>query len=195
MSKKAEKILDSAVAYLILYGVKKATMDDIAGFANVSKVTIYKYFIDKETLYLETAKHIFSLYVDRIEHIAESRDALVEKMLGFIDTITDFSVSGHFTLCENLCAINLKTQDERNRYMQSYQQCLTSLIDQGLSEHLFQDGLNEDLIFHYINMGIVYFQQNQEYRQFILSDALFRQQFMQFHISRLFSNPESMTAL
>jgi AcrR family transcriptional regulator len=52
MNIKAEKILNTTIKLFIHEGVKKTTMDEIAEKANVSKVTIYKYFIDKDTLYL-----------------------------------------------------------------------------------------------------------------------------------------------
>ena len=49
--KKIESILQNAEKLFIKYGFNKVTMDSIAYEANVSKVTLYKYFPDKHHLY------------------------------------------------------------------------------------------------------------------------------------------------
>ena len=59
MNKKADKILDTTIRLFIRDGIRKITMDDIAENSHVSKVTIYKYFVDKDSLYFEVSKHIF----------------------------------------------------------------------------------------------------------------------------------------
>lgn len=47
---KKEQIIKTARQLFTLYGYKKVSMDEIAKQANVSKVTIYSYFKDKEEL-------------------------------------------------------------------------------------------------------------------------------------------------
>lgn len=192
MQKKAEKILNSTIVYLVRHGVAKATMDDMARHANVSKVTIYKYFTDKDMLYLKMAEYLFSKYIDRMTVVLESGDGLVKKLYTFMDIIGEFSLSGQYKLCEELCACNVDTQAEYNRYLRSYHMCLSSLIDQGFSQGVLKEGLNQGTVFHYINMGIVYFQENAEYRHQLTSDAQFRQHFMLFHISHIFIDSEKI---
>lgn len=111
-----------------------------------------------------------------------------------MDDIAGFSFSGHFKLCEELRAYNFEIEAEYARYMRSYELALSKLINHGLSEGLFKDGLDTNMIYHYINMGIVYYQQNPKYRDIMNSDVIFRQQFMSFHIGHIFKDAEALAA-
>ena len=106
MTKKADTILDTTTKLFLRDGARKISMDDIAENSNVSKVTIYKYFADKDTLYREIGKHIFSLYVRQLERIVSSDAALRDKLYDFLDMICDFTNSGRLALCGELAKYN-----------------------------------------------------------------------------------------
>lgn len=186
MNKKAEKIINTTIKLFIRDGVKKITMDEIAENSNVSKVTIYKYFVDKDTLYFEVGKHIFLHYIVKLENIITSGNVLIKKLYDFIAVISDFTNSGEFDLCKELTKYNNDIEAEYEQYLQIYKSSLLTLIDKGIENGLIKNNLDRKLIFHYIDMGVVYYQQSTEYRDKMLGDSSFQQQYMQFFINNIF---------
>jgi len=170
-------------------------MDEIAEKANVSKVTIYKYFIDKDTLYLEVGKHIFFHYTGRLNHIILSDDVLIKKLYDYLDVISEFTNSGLLDLGIELTHYNQDVEHEYNIYLQEYRNSMFTLIVKGINDGLFKSGLHKDMIFHYIDMGIVYYQQCSEYRNKMLIDRNFKQQFLLFYISNIFIDSENILSI
>lgn len=192
MTKKADTILDTTIRLFLREGIKKITMDDIAEGSNVSKVTIYKYFTDKDTLYRETGQCIFSHYMSRLVCVASSDAALVGRLYDFLDVICDFTNSGRLELCQELAKYNLATEAEYERYLQTYKRTLMTLIEEGMQEGLIEKGLNRDMAFHYIDMGVSYYQQNSEYRNRMLDDGRFQREFMRFFMSNIFTDGKAL---
>ncbi len=71
---RAQSILDAAIKVFLAKGYAKATMDDIALEAEITKPTIYQYFETKEHLYL-------SLMVPYIEELGRQVEGIEEKVL------------------------------------------------------------------------------------------------------------------
>lgn len=188
MNKKADKILNTTINLFIRDGIKKITMDDIAENSKSSKVTVYKYFVDKDTLYFDVGKHIFSDYIERLKSAVSSSEALVKKLYEFLDVISDFTNSKKFELCGELAAYNNAVETQYEQYLQTYKHSILALIDEGIESGLLKSNLDRDMIFHYIDMGVVYYQQSSEYRNKMLGDRGFQKQFMLFYISNIFAD-------
>jgi AcrR family transcriptional regulator len=188
MNKKADKILTTTIKLFIRDGIKKITMDDIAENSKVSKVTIYKYFVDKDSLYFEVGKHIFLDYTEQLNRAIASDEALIKKLYDFLDVISNFTNSGEFELCRELTKYNNAIETEYGLYLQTYRRALLTLIDAGIENGLIKSSLDRDMIFHYIDMGVIYFQQNSEYRNRMMSDSGFQKQFMLFYVSNIFAD-------
>lgn len=186
MNRKAEKIINTTIKLFLRNGIKKITMDEIAENSNVSKVTIYKYFIDKDTLYYEISKHIFSQYIVKLENIITSDEFLINKLYNFLAVLSDFTNNGEFDLCKELTKYNNDIEALHEQYMQIYKSSLLMLIDRGIENGLIKDNLSRNLIYYYIDMGIVYYQQSTEYRNKMLGDSSFQQQYMLFFINNIF---------
>ena len=192
MNKKEEKIINTTIKLFICDGIKKMTMDEIAQNSNVSKVTIYKYFVDKDTLYLKIGKHIFSQYIVKLKNIIASDETLIKKLYDFIDVLSEFTNSSEFDLCRKLAKYNNNIQEEYKQYLEIYKHSLVMLIDEGIKSSLIKNNLDRKMIFHYIDMGVVYYQQNSEYRDKMLRDSSFQKQFMLFFINNIFVDGEKI---
>jgi AcrR family transcriptional regulator len=188
MNKKAEKILNKTTNLFIRDGIKKITMDDIAENSKVSKVTVYKYFVDKDTLYFEISKYIFSNYIEQLKSTVTSGEALINKLYDFLDIISNFTNSGKFKLCEELAAYNDAIETEYELYLQTYRHSILTLIGEGIENGLIKSNLDRDMIFHYIDMGVVYYQKSVEYRNKMHDDNGFQKQFMLFYIGNIFAD-------
>lgn len=195
MNKKAEKILNTTAKLFIQSGIKKTTMDDIAEQAKVSKVTVYKYFSDKDTLYFEVGKYILHLQISRLKEIIKTEKVLIKKFYEFIAVLSDFIDTDHFWLCSELTNFNDVLSDEYAKYMSCYKEILLYLIDEGINTGLIKKNLDRLLVFYYIDMGIVYYQNNTEYRNIIQSDSAFQKDFMAFHISNIFMDVETVSGV
>lgn len=186
MNSKAKKILNSAMNLLARDGIKKTTMDEIAAYSSASKVTIYKYFKDKDTFFLEIGRHCFLLYTNKLEALSLSDAPLQLKFYEFLDILSEFSKSGLFKLCLDLVRSNPELDNVFSLYQRTYRRVLENLIDEGLKQGLLKDTLRKEAIFHYINMGVSYFQYDAQYRELILNDADFKNKFMSFYIDNIF---------
>lgn len=71
---REQSILDAATRVFLAKGYTKATMDDIALEAEITKPTIYQYFETKEHLYL-------SLMVPYIEELGRQVEGIEQKLL------------------------------------------------------------------------------------------------------------------
>ncbi len=103
---KRRKILNSAICLFKNHTIKKVTMDDIAMQANVSKVTIYKYFGDKESFYESIGETIFDRFYNRIENYHHEKEPLTQRMINCTYILIDFITSGNLSLCLELSKLN-----------------------------------------------------------------------------------------
>lgn len=84
--KKREKILNSAKQMFGRYGIRKTSLNEIAGMARVAKATIYNYFGSKEQVYVEVLNEEVNDLMTKIsEAIAQIKSPL-EKLRVFYRT-------------------------------------------------------------------------------------------------------------
>jgi AcrR family transcriptional regulator len=89
---QAEKILDAAARLFANQRFHKARMEDIAALADVGKGTIYRYFKDKEELYIalleRAATGIYarlSAETNESDSIRDRLEAVVRAIVGYFD--------------------------------------------------------------------------------------------------------------
>lgn len=187
-----DRILDTTINLFLRGGIRKLSMDEIADNAGVSKVTIYKYFTDKDTLYTETGRRILSGIALKMERITASGDELVKKLFDFLECVSDFAGSGRFGLCQELARNHSGMEEEFRLYRKGYRRALLALIDDGFASGLIKSGVERDMAFHYIDMGVAYFQTCDEYRGRMLHDEDFRRKYMQFYVGSLFADAQGV---
>ncbi|MFC1951699.1 TetR/AcrR family transcriptional regulator [Chloroflexota bacterium] len=77
---KMERIRGAAFDLFGTYGLKKTSISEIAEKAGVSKVTIYKYFIDKDGLVRDIVKSLFSAVMDTYRSIIKEDLTFPDKL-------------------------------------------------------------------------------------------------------------------
>lgn len=189
---KKTHIKQKTIAYLMKMGWRNASMDDIASYAQVSKVTIYKHFIDKDSFFYEIIKSIYLEETNALDLILSSDEELAMKLYRFFDCIAHFTLSGNYDLCEDMATFSSEIHDLKKLYQMSYEKILSSFIDTGLQNNLFKEDLEFDIVFHYIQMGIHYFQHNLAYREKMTQDQSFQNQFMSFLFGNLFRESQKI---
>ena len=88
--KRGQQILDAAAQLFATHRYHEVRMDDIAEHAGVAKGTVYRYFHDKEDLYLALTRHGLIQLLDESRAIIEGAAEPDEKLRGFITHIVRF---------------------------------------------------------------------------------------------------------
>ena len=117
-----------------------------------------------------------------------SEKLLIKKLYAFMDVISDFTNSGKRGLCRDLAGYNNDIEAEYGLYIKTYRHAISTLIDEGIKDGTIRSSISRDMIFHYIDMGVVYYQQSAEYRNRMLSDSGFQKEYMLFYISNIFAD-------
>lgn len=183
---KRRKILDNSIKLFVDNDIKKVTMDDIAKLSNVSKMTVYKYFSDKESLYNYVGVAVIESCYNALIGLLDSDINVIQKMIGVTSVLVDFITQEHLSLCIELGALNNDVNIEIEQFNTNIKEIIISLIKEGKKNKLIYEDISDECIYHYIDMGLNYFQHNLEYREKIMSDSSFRRDYMTFIWSNIF---------
>lgn len=186
MNSKYSKILNTTIKLFINNGIKKTTMDEIAESANVSKVTIYKYFGDKDSLYHIVGKSILDEYSDRMKEQLNQDNDISIKLANIMDSLSELIITNKLTLCKELSKLNNKLDINYTKFNTSYKDVVMQLISDGKNQGIIKQNIADEYIFHYIDMGLTYFETNTKYRDKITNDENFKSEFMEFLLSNIF---------
>ncbi|MDD4149205.1 MAG: TetR/AcrR family transcriptional regulator [Bacteroidales bacterium] len=108
-----ENIINGASIAFSKLGYKKTTLDDIAGFTNVSKTGLYYYFKNKEEVFNEVikkeAKHMQERLIDVISQETKPIDKIfvyVKERMDFLAQVSNYYSALRYDLMEHLDTIN-----------------------------------------------------------------------------------------
>jgi TetR/AcrR family transcriptional repressor of mexJK operon len=87
---QAEKMLDAAARLFGTYRFHEVRMEDIAAEAAVGKGTLYRYFADKEELYLALLTRSSEQMLRRLEEVLEPLDAARPRLEALVEAIITF---------------------------------------------------------------------------------------------------------
>lgn len=135
--KKFDSILKNAEKEFIQYGYNRVTMDSISKKANVSKVTLYKYFSDKQVLYEHILRKNYLKEFNVIESIINSDMLFKDKIENIIKTRLDKYYDVNQLIVENDYFASL----DMDNFIKE-----RTLIMNSLNKILYTEGKNEGLI-------------------------------------------------
>jgi AcrR family transcriptional regulator len=111
--RKRRAILDAARTVFLEHGYVGASMDEVAALAKVSKVTVYKHFLDKEHLFI-------AVVTGAIDEAEASSRPLVDRLTESVDVDTDLRTFArrHITLVTQPHLIQMRRMiiAEANRF-------------------------------------------------------------------------------
>lgn len=87
---QAEKMLDAAARLFGTQRFHEVRMEDVAARAGVGKGTIYRYFEDKDELYLAMLQRAGKHLAERISEGQARAESLVEKLEAFVAVVIEF---------------------------------------------------------------------------------------------------------
>jgi AcrR family transcriptional regulator len=151
--KKEAHIKKTALALFNKYGVSKVSIDEIADHANVSKVTIYKYFQSKQGLYHEIVKMIYEENIEAIQQLMEKDLPFIKKLKHIIAVKEN---SQHYLKGDFLRELIKTDHDIENLLVKEYQSKTKELIfdflDQGKSAGYIDLNISNEVIYLYMEI-------------------------------------------
>ena len=139
---KVESILDTARNLFAKYGIRKTSLQDVAGMARVAKATIYNYFGSKDQVYLEVLNREANTILEKISAAVGLAASPVDKLKAFFD-------AKFHLMKEAVNILNLgregtdklppKTGEIRNRLFSREVSILHSILEKGVKEGIFHN--------------------------------------------------------
>lgn len=85
ISEKSTQILDAALALFLEFGLRKTSIDDVAKRAGIGRITVYRYFADKNALFQAVVLRECQVAMQQIRRSLEKIDSPAERIIeGFV---------------------------------------------------------------------------------------------------------------
>ncbi|WP_432409401.1 TetR/AcrR family transcriptional regulator [Wukongibacter sp. M2B1] len=150
---KQNHIKKSALELFNKYGPSKVSIDEIANHANVSKVTIYKYFDNKNGLYREIIKMIFDEHIKAVQRVISDNLSFFQKLKIIIATKSNslYYLKGEF-LQELIKSDHEIEEHIEKNYKNKIKELMFVFYDQGKREGYIDKNLSNEIIYLYIDI-------------------------------------------
>jgi AcrR family transcriptional regulator len=135
-----ERIIATAQALFGRFGLKKTTLDEIIRRANIAKGTFYKYFSNKEVLFMEVVTRESATLTALIREAVREAPTPQDKMTAYLKVrvravaklanlyeVTRETVSEYWPRCEGI----------RESHLLEEQQVIQSVLEDGVAEGTF----------------------------------------------------------
>jgi AcrR family transcriptional regulator len=156
--KKVDSIVVNASRLFVQHGYHKVTMESVAQYANVSKVTLYKYFRDKQVLYEHIIKLNYVTEYNEIVDIISSHVPYDEK----VDEVVKACIRKYYDhskpVFDNEITLSYEVQKEINEYTIRIAQERIKLYNQGRIEGFIDEEVTDDtldLFFDVVQNGLL----------------------------------------
>lgn len=151
--RKKEKIKKSAVKLFNKYGINKVSMDEIASNANVSKVTIYKYFNSKDELYTEVIKMVYTETFIAIEEIVNREISFIDKLKFIISSKIQSTKTNQGNFLQEIIENNYETNEYIHENFKSRtKELIFKFFDQGRQDGYIRDDISNELLIQYLEI-------------------------------------------
>jgi AcrR family transcriptional regulator len=88
--KKREDILDAAMICLARYGMVKSTLDDVAQILGINKATLYYYYKNKETIFIDAMEREARRFFSIVNEKFKSNTSAADKIRTMVHTYYDY---------------------------------------------------------------------------------------------------------
>ncbi len=181
--KTKEKIILSALSLFMENGISKTSLNEVAYHAGVSRVTVYRYFNDKQALTRAAFLSVEQIFLDGLAEFQDKQPVNIEIGMDIIGKNLEALPTGDVA----------KRADELKRIfpevyaeVQAMRKSTLNLLFNQLSDiaerqGLFREGLNKDIVQAVFWELIVNFFDNPRFKSFGLNDAE-----LYYQMSRIF---------
>jgi len=159
-----QRIIEEASELFGRSGVKSITMDDLARHLGISKRTIYENFKDKETLLIACIDAFHTENRTFTERIFLESDNVAEAILTILQKNAGKTSQRQFKTMSDIRKYYPQVYKEHltNRNIHDYTE-MKQLIQRGVSEGVFRQCLNPEIIAHFFIRQMVDLLHNDKY--------------------------------
>ncbi len=156
--KKVDSIVLNASRLFVQHGYHKVTMESVAQYANVSKVTLYKYFKDKQVLYEHILKEIYLEEYNEVIEVINSYLPFEEK----IDGVVKARIKKYYDKTKPIFQGEITLSLDLQKFIKKYTKLMNvqrkKLYDQGKLEGFICDEITDETLemyFKIIQNGLI----------------------------------------
>jgi len=150
---KKESIRQAAMELFKVFGFKKVSINDIAGKADVSPVTIYNHFGSKEGLVREVIKTQFLSMVEKYRAIIDGEGSFPEKLEAIIFDKTEIATQFHGELARTLFQDDLEMKHfVETLWQNDINQLTIDLFEEGKREGYVNTKLSQEALLLYLEI-------------------------------------------
>lgn len=156
--RKINSIVEQASRLFVRHGYHKVTMESIAQYANVSKVTLYKYFADKSILYEHIILEQFQQDIDAVKDIITDIIPYQEKWKGLLHHVVTQHQAPDFVSLDDNLLLSLAATKKIKSYRKKLQQLRGKLYNQGRMEEYLEDKATDEMLerlYHVVTTGLL----------------------------------------
>jgi AcrR family transcriptional regulator len=138
--KRRERIREAAAGIFARYGVNKATMEDIAEAAGISRATLYNYYKDKEHLFTDTVRSLMDLFFAEMRTAQSGSGTASERLERFMRKRLDIlaTLGTQYGLIRSVVEeVMPMTMDLRNELNEHERQMLEGILREGVESGEF----------------------------------------------------------
>lgn len=144
---KMNHIKKSTIELYNRYGIQKVTIDEIASHANVSKVTIYKYFNSKEELISTIINEIYNNIIISTQKLIATEDDFLNKLT--IITKSKMNSSSIFQ-GDFLEELFLSSNSEAfKKFHQQIKELMFEFFEEGKKQGYIDKNINNEVLYTY----------------------------------------------
>jgi AcrR family transcriptional regulator len=142
------KIIHSALTLFSEQGIKKTSVAEVAQYAGLTRITVYRYFEDKEALVFEAFLQVEQIFRDGLEELEQNPRADWETVLSQIGEDLSALPAGD---------VFARFDEMKRLYPDTYQaiQEVRAAALTGLFEHLFTMAERQDILRPDLNRPVV----------------------------------------
>ncbi len=140
-SKKHDLIVRTAQKIFAYFGVRKATIDEIAKTAGIGKGTIYNYFNSKEELFAVVVKREEEELKEQITKNINTADSATDKLILFFTTKIKylFKLKNFYSIQKDMLDIIYSELEQITySYYEFEKQTLTDIFKAGIDANIFE---------------------------------------------------------
>lgn len=151
--RKGNDIKKSALELFNKFGVDKVSVDEIAKYARVSKVTIYKYFKSKDGLYKEVVKMFIDANMKTLQNVVNSDIPFLDKLKFLISMKVGSQYDMKGALLYELIDNNSDIKEYlENNYIGRTKELIFSFIEYAKKEGYIDSSLPNETIYLYMDI-------------------------------------------
>jgi TetR/AcrR family transcriptional regulator, fatty acid metabolism regulator protein len=146
---KFKQIIDAAVEVIAENGYHSSQVSKIAKKAGVADGTIYLYFKNKEDILVSLFQEKMGQFIEKIEQETTSKQSAEQKLLTLIKThFEQLAADHHLAIVTQLelRQSNKELRQKINFVLKRYLNVIDQIVEEGVEEELFRDGLDRRLV-------------------------------------------------